>query len=222
MIYDIVHTTEYRFHRPVTFGLHRLTFRPRDSHDMRVLATDLEISPRASRTSMVHDVYGNSVVLLQPDGPADSLLITSRFSVEHLGSVAFVAGAESAPGWMPPDYTGVERLALTPFLLPSFEDPTHQVRTWAQGFVGADGSPRQIIEAMCDAIRSGFRYAARNEEGTQAPAQTLAMGSGACRDFATLMIDALRRLGIAARFVSGFVYKSCSSCIYRLFDKCIC
>lgn len=206
MIYDIVHTTEYRFQRPVTFGLHRLTFRPRDSHDMRVLATDLEVSPRASRTSMVHDVYGNSVVLLQPDGPADSLLITSRFSVEHLGSVAFVAGAESAPGWMPPDYTSVERLALTPFLLPSFEDLTHQVRTWAQGFVGADGSPRQIIEAMCDAIRSGFRYAARDEEGTQAPAQTLAMGSGACRDFATLMIDALRRLGIAARFVSGFVY----------------
>ncbi|MFC3685030.1 transglutaminase family protein [Hydrogenophaga luteola] len=206
MIYDIVHTTEYRFQRPVTFGLHRLTFRPRDSHDMRVLATNLEVSPRASRTSMVHDVYGNSVVLLQPDGPADSLLITSRFSVEHLGSVAFVAGAESAPGWMPPDYTSVERLALTPFLLPSFEDPTHQVRTWAQGFVGADGSPRQIIEAMCDAIRSGFRYAARDEEGTQAPAQTLAMGSGACRDFATLMIDALRRLGIAARFVSGFVY----------------
>lgn len=206
MIYDIVHTTEYSFHQPVTFGQHRLTFRPRDSHDMRVLATDLEVSPPASQTLLVHDVYGNSVVLLQPDGLADKLLITSRFSVEHLGSVAFAAGADAAPAWMPPDYSSVERLALTPFLLPAHEDPGHKVRAWAQGFVPPDGNARQTIEAMSEAIRSGLTYNTRDEEGTQSPVQTLELGSGACRDFATLMIDALRRLGIAARFVSGFVY----------------
>lgn len=206
MTYDIVHTTRYRFRQPVTFGVHRLTFRPRDSHDMRVLATDMEVSPPASQISLVHDVYGNSVVLLQPDGPADALIITSRFSVEHLGSVAFAAGADAATCWMPPNYSSVERLALTPFLLPSFDDADHQVRSWAQAFVGANGSPRQTIGSMCEAIRAGLRYTTRNEEGTQTPAQTLALGSGACRDFATLMIDALRRLGIAARFVSGFVY----------------
>lgn len=206
MLYDIVHTTEYRFQNPVTFGQHRLTFRPRDSHDMRVLATDLEVSPPSSRTALVHDVYGNSVVLLQPGGPADTLLVTSRFSVEHLGSVAFAAGADAAPAWMPPDYSGVERLALTPYLLPAHEDPGHRVRTWAQSFVPPDGNARQTIEAMTGAIRSGLQYTARDEEGTQSPVQTLERGGGACRDFATLMIDALRRLGIAARFVSGFVY----------------
>lgn len=208
MIYDIVHTTEYRFLKPVQFGQHRLTFRPRDSHDMRVLATDLEVSPPASNTAMVHDVYGNSVVLLQPEGPSDTLLITSRFSVDHLGSAAFSTGdeAEAAPAWMPPDYSSVERLALTPYLLPAHDDPGHQVRAWAQGFVPPDGNARQTIAAMSEAIRSGLTYAARDEEGTQSPVQTLALGTGACRDFATLMIDALRRLGIAARFVSGFVY----------------
>ena len=45
--YDIVHTTVYRYKEPVTFGEHRVMFRPRDSHDLRVLATDLEVSPEA-------------------------------------------------------------------------------------------------------------------------------------------------------------------------------
>jgi hypothetical protein len=45
--YDIVHTTVYRYRQPVTFGEHRVMFRPRDSHDLRVLATDLDVSPEA-------------------------------------------------------------------------------------------------------------------------------------------------------------------------------
>ena len=49
MVYDIEHITEYRFHRPVELGLHRLTFRPRDGHDMRVLATELVITPTEQR-----------------------------------------------------------------------------------------------------------------------------------------------------------------------------
>ena len=45
--YEITHTTIYRYSEPVTFGVHRVMFRPRDSHDLRVLATDLQCSPEA-------------------------------------------------------------------------------------------------------------------------------------------------------------------------------
>jgi len=207
MIYDITHTTEYRFHRPVDFGLHRLCFRPRDGHDMRVLATELTVSPSPLRVDLMHDVYGNSVASVLPGGSADVLRITSSFTVEHLGSTGFDLPSLTMSLWMPPSYTQAEHLALTPFLVPSFNDPGHLLRGWAQEFAGLEGGPRPTIARMTESIRSGFQYTLREEEGVQTPQQTLARRSGACRDLATLMIDALRQLGIAARFVSGYLYQ---------------
>ncbi len=58
--------------------------------------------------------------------------------------------------------------------------------------------------------KAEFRYGARHEEGTQTAAETLALGSGTCRDFAVLMMEALRSLGLAARFVTGYLYDDTS------------
>ncbi len=210
MIYDIVHRTEYRFHRPVELGWHKLTFRPRDGHDMRVLATSLDVTPAEQQVHLVHDVYDNSVALILPGGPADHLRIESRFTVEHTGSHAFHLSAPQGAQPFPPAYTDAEQLALHPFLLPSFDDATGRVLQWARRFVGADGAAadsRVCIAAMTEFIRAGFTYESRDSEGVQTPAQTLERGAGACRDYATLMIDALRRLGIAARFVSGYLFE---------------
>lgn len=209
MIYDIEHRTVYHFHRPVGLGPHRMTFRPRDSHDMRVLATALDVSPEPQRVDLIHDAYGNSLALIQPASPAQQLSVVARFSVEHLGSNAFALPAPHQALWMPPAYTAAERMALMPFLVPSYQDDDHAVRAWAQPFAmeGAhEGGPRHTIARMTEAIRSGFRYQLRHEEGVQTPQQTLQLGSGSCRDFATLMIDALRHVGVAARFVSGYLY----------------
>jgi transglutaminase-like putative cysteine protease len=209
MLYDIEHRTTYRFHKPVQMGAHRMTFRPRDGHDMRVLATELVITPEPQRVDLVHDVYGNSVALIQPASPADTLDVCARFSIEHLGSNSFSLPAPSEARWMPPAYSAAERMALAPFLVPSFADPGHRLRQWAQPFAdegSAGGGPRQTIASMTERIRTSMAYAWRETEGVQTPQQTLALASGACRDFATLMIDALRHLGIAARFVSGYLY----------------
>ena len=226
MIYDIVHRTEYRFNRSVRFGLHRLLFRPRDGHDMRVLATDLMVEPGAQRIDLLHDVYGNSIAHVLPSSDADHLVITTLFTVDHLGSGSFGLPTDAESSWMPPAYGNAEMLALQPFLLPSYPDPGHVLRAWAQPFanagLGAPSSgqmqrqglppnqaaagPRETIAAMTQTIRDSFEYRAREEEGVQTPQQTLQLRSGSCRDFATLMIDALRLLGIAARFVSGYLY----------------
>ncbi len=209
MIYDIVHLTEYRFHRPVGFGQHRLTFRPRDGHDMRVLATSLEVEPPSTRVDLMHDVYGNSVAMVHPEGQAETLRIVSRFTVEHVGSSSFGLPTADESEWMPPAYRQNELLALQPFLLPSYEDPERRLRRWAQPFAEmgrANGGPRETVALMTAAIREDFEYRRREEEGVQAPLATLDSRSGACRDLATLMIDALRCVGIAARFVSGYLY----------------
>ncbi len=75
---------------------------------------------------------------------------------------------------------------------------------WARDFVGSDS--RQILVDMTRRIRETMKYQPREEEGVQSPRETLELKQGSCRDFATLMIEAVRRLGYAARFVSGYVY----------------
>ena len=59
---------------------------------------------------------------------------------------------------------------------------------------------------LTNAIKEGFSYERRTAKGTQSPLQTLATRRGSCRDFATLMMEAARALGFAARFVSGYLY----------------
>jgi transglutaminase-like putative cysteine protease len=68
----------------------------------------------------------------------------------------------------------------------------------------------KVLEAMTQAIKREFRYNARYEEGTQTAAETLALGSGTCRDFAVLMMEALRSFGFATRFVTGYLYDDSS------------
>ncbi|RZL91691.1 MAG: transglutaminase family protein, partial [Variovorax sp.] len=80
--YDIVHTTLYRYSKPVTFGDHRVMFRPRDSHDLRVLATDLKVSPNAI-VRMIQDPHSNSVALVQPLGAATELKVVCSFTIER-------------------------------------------------------------------------------------------------------------------------------------------
>ena len=67
-----------------------------------------------------------------------------------------------------------------------------------------------VMEAMTHAIKADFRYGARFEEGTQTAAETIAVGSGTCRDFAVLMMEALRCFGVATRFVTGYLYDDTS------------
>ncbi len=83
--YDIVHTTVYRYREPVQFGEHRVMFRPRDSHDLRVLATDLQVSPEA-HVRLIQDPHSNSVALVQPLEAAAELRIVCTFTIEHAHS----------------------------------------------------------------------------------------------------------------------------------------
>ena len=89
-----------------------------------------------------------------------------------------------------------------------YPDPDREVDRWARRFVRQDGptDTLEMLSAMTHAIRREFTYIARENGGTQAPARTLKLGSGTCRDFAVLMIEAARSLGLAARFVSGYLY----------------
>ena len=205
--YDITHTTVYRYAKPVTFGEHRVMFRPRESHDLRVLATDLEVSPEAL-VRMIQDPYSNSVALVQPLVKADTLQIVCSFSIEHAHTNNEELPLSPSAEVFPFAYSVEERFDLEQYMRPHHDDPGGHLTAWARQFLRIDGytGTREMLLKMNQYIRDNFRYAARDEEGTQTPQETLQRSTGSCRDFALLMMEAVRRLGVATRFVSGYLY----------------
>lgn len=208
--FDITHTTEYRYARPVSLGEHRVMFRPRDSHDLRVLATDLQVHPPPRDIRLIQDVYSNSVAIVTPAPSAQTLRFTAMFTVEHTGSRALDLPVDPRAACHPFHYEPEDRMALHHYLQPFYGGEQTRLRDWAYSFLDASGrtDSRDLLVRMNQAIKDTMQYEARLEEGVQSPETTLALGKGTCRDFATLMIEAVRHLGYAARFVSGYIYSA--------------
>ena len=205
--YGIVHSTVYNYREAVTFGEHRVMFRPRDSHDLRVLATDLQVSPKAA-VRLIQDPHSNSIALVQPQQAAAQLVITCTFTIEHAQSNNIVLALSPSAEIYPFPYSMDERFDLEMYLRPHHDDPEGKLMAWARQFIRAGGQTgtRDMLIEMNQQIRNQFRYLTRDEEGTQTPLQTLKLGSGTCRDFALFMMEAVRQLGIATRFVTGYLY----------------
>lgn len=201
--FSIRHETRYAYTRAVEFGLHRLILRPRDSHAIRVLRASLTFSPKGE-TRWVFDAHGNCVCLLTPHGAATHLSVTSELEIERFPAPLHAQNPRSAT---PIVYDHSDRRALEPFIMPETEDARGLLLDWLKWrgpLVGE--SALDFLLRMNRDIHGGFSYRTRHEEGVQAPDETVRLGSGACRDLAWLMVEALRRLGYAARFVSGYLY----------------
>ena len=208
----ITHTTEYRYARPVQPTTHRLMLRPRDLHDLRVLSATIGVTPRPATTRWAHDVFGNSVCTLDwdPIQTTDTLRLVSILDLEHFPAAAELPHESLDPvaATYPFSYAAEEFPDLARLLERHHPDPERRVDTWARRFLrrGVSTSTLDLLASMTRSIKADFRYAAREAEGTNPPVATLEMGQGACRDFALLMMEACRSLGLAARFVSGYLY----------------
>ena len=203
------HETEYRYKKPVGLLSHRLMLRPRDSHDLRLLETKLSVSPPPASTRWAHDVFGNSVAYLTfPTGSeTERLRIVSTLDLHHYPSRADLPLDPTAVNY-PFSYTSDEVPDLARSIERHYSDPDRVVDAWAHRFLGETGSTGTLalLTAMTQTIRAEFTYQGRQAEGTNDPLTTLASQTGACRDFALFMIEAVRSLGLAARFVSGYLY----------------
>jgi len=204
----IHHKTEYRYAHPVAFGEHRIMLRPRDGHDLRVLAGSLEIVPQPMSLRWIHDVFGNSVAIATFDERAETLTFSSTATVEHNPADEYALTPDDPAYFYPFVYNNEEFPDLVQFITPQYSDPNGELSGWARIFLDAEGpTPTfNILSNMTYGIREMFRYRKRHEHGTQHPLDTLQTRSGTCRDYALFMIEALRWLGIAARFVSGYLF----------------
>ena len=204
----IHHKTEYRYARPVAFGEHRIMLRPRDGHDLRVLESRLDIEPAPMSLRWIHDVFGNSVAIADFDERAQTLAVTSSATVDHNPAEEFALTPDDKAYFYPFLYDDEEFPDLVQFITPQYSDPDGELSAWARKFLDPDApTPTfKILSGMTHGIREAFIYRKRHEQGTQHPLDTLQTRSGTCRDYALFMIEALRRLGIAARFVSGYLF----------------
>jgi transglutaminase-like putative cysteine protease len=207
VILEVEHVTTYRYAKPVEFGLHRVAFHPRAAHDIRVLSADLTVSPH-SRQHWIHDVFSNSIAVVEPVVPADTLTFTARFVIEHLGVENQEIPVDKEAENYPFEYSAQDRVDVSGFLMLQYPQDAGVVSDWVSSFLPQRGTihTRDVLSNINEFIRTDFSYASRNTMGTQPPAETLALRSGTCRDFALLMMEAARGLGIAARFVSGYIY----------------
>ena len=207
-ILDIRHLTTYRYRQPVAFGEHRMLLRPREGHDQRIIEARLDIQPAPSEIRWLHDVFGNSVGVARFDGRARELRVSSVVRLDHTPTNALDYPMERDAETYPFSYDVDDMADLARSIERQYQDPDREVDRWARQFLRRDGptGTRDLLTGMTSTIRRHFTYIARSERGVQPPAQTLAKNSGTCRDFAVLMIEAVRALGIAARFVSGYLY----------------
>lgn len=208
-VLSIRHVTTYRYAQPVILGDHRLMLRPRDSHDLRLLETRLAITPEPSAIRWMHDVFGNSVAVVSFAAPAAVLAIESSMRLEHFETsepdCPLAPYAENYPF----SYATDEVRDLNGLLERHYPDPEREVDRWARRLLPAEGATDTLamLARMTRVIeRDGFKYTARSAKGCQTPVETLRLKSGSCRDFALLMMEGARALGLAARFVSGYVY----------------
>ena len=200
------HATTYRYARPVSFGPHRLMLRPRDSHDLRLVSAELTLSPPGI-VRWMHDVFGNSVALVDFQAPAATLKIASTLKIERYGIEGPVFPIAPEAEFYPFIYSSSDRVDLGRLLEQHFPDPNGVLARWAESFVTSRPMRTlDLLTKMNAALQPNIVYAERHEPGTQAPWETLEKKRGACRDFAMVFIEAARYLGFGARFVSGYLY----------------
>jgi transglutaminase-like putative cysteine protease len=205
-ILDVRHTTVYRYNRPVRFGDHRLMLRPRDSHDLRLIHTNLRCSPPAT-LRWHYDVFGNSVAIASFAEPAVELRIESSLRLETyvVNRPAFQISPEAVS--YPFIYSADDRIDLGRMLERHHPDPTDRLGSWARGFVRSNPTDTSALLAdLNSGVAACISYQSRETEGTQTPVETLNRGSGSCRDLAVLLIEAARSLGFGARVVTGYLY----------------
>jgi transglutaminase-like putative cysteine protease len=204
--FTVRHLSIYRYSEPVDFGEHRMMFRPRSSHDLRLVTTQLKITPEPARLRWLHDVFDNSVAVATFDTQATELSFESEVTIEHVESPQPDYALEPYAATFPFAYTNEEASDLVNAR--NRPDPDGDVDAWARRFVtpGETIGTMALLRAMTKEINDDFKYVRRTEKGVNRPADTLRLHSGSCRDFAVLMMDAVRSLGLAARFVSGYIY----------------
>lgn len=202
----ILHETIYTYRRPVVLQPHRLMIVPRGTHELRVLARTLSLTPDAE-VDWTQDVFGNLVATASFTNPTDRLTISADIIVEQCAPAWPIFRISPGAHSYPFAYGEQEVVDLGALLNPQYADEVQDIEAWALRFIYERPTDTlSLLKAINSGIADAIAYRVRDEEGTQSPQTTLSIASGSCRDMAALFIAAVRTLGFGARAVSGYLY----------------
>ncbi len=202
----INHTTEYHYDQPVTFGPHRALMRPREGHDVHIESGRLDIEPKAT-VRWLRDLDANSVAIITFSEPAATLRVCSEVDVDLFEDKLTDCQIDPNARAFPFHYPANEQLGLVPYRLPSYPHDGPALQRWLRDLY----QPGQLIDTfdllhkLNTHIFESLNYTRREDPGVQRPAETIRLGSGSCRDYAVLMMEAARHWGFGAQFVTGYV-----------------
>jgi YD repeat-containing protein len=179
--------------------------RPLDTHATRLIEATLETPP--GRTKWSYDAYGNSVCHLFPSAESNRLSVVNNLLVDRYPSPLARVDVDNPGSNVPIIYSQADRTILEPFIAAATDDRAPDYLEWVRAHAPTAAEPAvDFLRRLNSEIHQRFAYRVRNEHGIQSPSQTVALGSGTCRDFAWLMIETVRRLGLAARFATGYIH----------------
>lgn len=205
--YKIIHRTFYNYSDTVTLGPHHLLVRPREDHELRIESFDLTISPKA-KIFWHRGVEGNSVATANFSDPIRQLSIESEVVVQQYNEspLDFIV-ADYAINY-PFAYSAEDQVLLSPYRILPDQKVRQVLNNWVFN-CWKSGEPVQtytLLQRLTAYIYKTLTYKMREEPGVQTATETLALSSGSCRDFALLLMEVAKCLGLAARFVSGYLH----------------
>ncbi|HET9257830.1 MAG TPA: transglutaminase family protein, partial [Pseudonocardiaceae bacterium] len=200
------HHTSYRFDRLVRLAPHVVRLRPAPHCRTPVLAYSLKVQPGGHFLNWQQDPFGNYLARLVFPEPARELTINVDLIADMTAINPFDFFVEESAKHYPFDYEPSLVRDLTPYLVT--EPPGPLLTEWlaATGPQPSEGTPiNDFLVGLNQRLRRDIEYLTRMEAGVQTPEETLALRQGSCRDSAWLLVAILRQLGLAARFVSGYL-----------------
>jgi len=205
--YRILHRTYYNFSGIVRLGPHNLRLRPREDHELRIESSTLKITPPAT-LHWHRDVEGNSVAIATFELPTNQLAVESEVIIQQYNEAPldFLVADYAI------DYPFAYQVDEITVLLPYMAFPEDKTKNLLSGWIanfwqsGEKIQTYTLLQRLAGHIHQTLSYQRREEPGVQTAAQTLSCGTGSCRDFAMLFMEAARCLGLASRFVSGYLH----------------
>jgi uncharacterized protein (DUF2126 family)/transglutaminase-like putative cysteine protease len=199
------HTTRYLYDRPVSPGPHVVRLRPAPHCRTPILAYSLKVTPADHFLNWQQDPFGNYEARLVFQKPTTELVFDVDLVADMTVINPFDFFLEEGFEHYPFVYPATLKRDLEAYLRagsfgPQFAAFVERARTLA-------GNGRRVVDVLVDLnqyVMKSLRYDIRMEPGVFPPEETLARGHGSCRDFAWLLVQTLRQLGLAARFVSGY------------------
>ena len=202
ILVSLQHVTRYRYDGPAAFGPHVIKLRPAPHSRTRVPSYSLQVAP-AHQVNWQHDPHGNWAARYLFSERAEELTVTVDLLAEIKAYNPFDFFIEPYAASVPFDYPDALRRELSSFLE---TEPAGPRLSSLLASLPADGRGSvEFLIALIQRLSGDIRYLVRMEPGVQSCEETLELASGSCRDTAWLLVQVLRHLGLAARFVSGYL-----------------